>query len=147
MSAEVRDQLFQRMKDDLTGPGSADEVIPDRPADRYLTGILYPQAYPIGAEQDESLDLQDGDDEAGDAGAPEDVGLATTMRPASAGISFAAVAASGGVPVIVVRISCGTYTAEDRLGWYLVRSRGGVWWRSGYRGEDLVRNIHSRGPD
>lgn len=113
MSVEVREMLLQRMAEDLVGPATPDEVLLDRPADRYLTGILYPQRYPIGPDQDESLEVQDGDEEEPGSGAPENIGLATSMRPASAGISFAAEGHAGSAPVVVIRVSCGTYTAFE----------------------------------
>lgn len=111
MSADVRELLLQRMAEDLIGPAAPDEVLTDRPADRYLTGILYPQRYPVGPDQDESLEMQDADDEEPIGGEPDSVGLASTMRPASAGISFAAVGGSSHAPVVSIRISCGTYKA------------------------------------
>lgn len=116
MSAEVRENLLQRLAEDLVGPVATDEILPDRPTDRYLTGILYPQRYPIGPEQDESLEMQDGDEEESGDGVPDNVGLATAMRPASAGISFAARAESGTAPTVIIRISCGVYTAVQDPG-------------------------------
>ena len=35
---DARDTLLERMKVDLIGPESPDELISDRPTDRYLTG-------------------------------------------------------------------------------------------------------------
>lgn len=41
---DARDTLLERMKVDLIGPEAPDELISDRPTDRYLTGILFPLA-------------------------------------------------------------------------------------------------------
>jgi hypothetical protein len=105
----VRDQALERLKQDLIGPGRQDECISDRPADRYLTGILFPQELPAGAEEDDSLGMA-GDSGEDDANSDSDAqaAISTAMRPASMGLSFAV--ASGDSPErISVFISCGRY--------------------------------------
>lgn len=111
----AREILVQRLEADLIGPAAPDERMPDRPSDRYLTGILYPQRYPFGPEEDDELASQDDDSEtSGSAAEEETVGLVHAMRPATAGISFAVSAQDAEHdPEVVLRISCGTYTAVD----------------------------------
>ena len=71
----MRDILLNRLKQDLVGPYTDDEVLTARPSDVYLTGILWPRESRMGAEED------------------EEVSLAGLLRPCSAGVSFAARAA------------------------------------------------------
>src|SRR5690606_32399692 len=94
---------------DLIGPSGPSEILTDRPSDRYLTGILFPQRTAVGSDQDEGLGMEGGDNQAnGDPG----VALANTMRPASVGISFA-VRSVGADPSILIRISCGQYAVTE----------------------------------
>ena len=109
MADLVRDQLIQRLKTDLIGPGSPDEVIADRPSDRYLTGILYPVGSKISAAEDEQLEQAAEDDVEDDGAGIENVSLASTLRPSSAGLSFA-VEGRQGKPAIHLRVLCGTYS-------------------------------------
>src|SRR5688572_23438743 len=66
-----RDQLVRILERDLIGPrGGADEVIPDRPSDRYITGALYP---PQPVDPDERLnDEDDADVATAETGGPGD---------------------------------------------------------------------------
>ncbi len=87
----MRDILLDRIKCDLIGPYSEDEVLTARPSDVYLTGILWPRESRMGAEEDERLGFSgtDGSETEG-GGEEEEVSLAGLMRPCSAGVSFAA---------------------------------------------------------
>ncbi|MBL4557696.1 MAG: hypothetical protein JKP98_13095 [Rhodobacteraceae bacterium] len=59
---DARDTLLERMKVDLIGPEAPDELISDRPTDRYLTGILFPPRTTIAPEDDdEASDADDAD--------------------------------------------------------------------------------------
>lgn len=119
-----RDELIERLRRDLIGPFEESEVLESRPSDVYLTGILYPKRTEIGPEQDERLEI--GDEQAG---APEQgrsdasVSLSSTMRPSSAGVSFA-VASNSGQPTLTFTVTCGTYEATEvadrRLEWQRV---------------------------
>lgn len=86
---QVRELFVSRLVHDLVGPGAADETIPDRPTERYATGILYPKDVSLAPEEDE--DGGGADDEesvpalAADTGAP----LWVTRKPATMGLSFA----------------------------------------------------------
>ncbi|EXJ13585.1 helicase-related protein [Imhoffiella purpurea] len=102
----VREQLLERLIRDLVGPDAEGECLADRPTDRYLTGLLYPQEARAGAEEDENI-ATDGDADTEDS-ADTQVSMATTMRPASMGLSFAAACASG-TPEVDVEVSCARY--------------------------------------
>src|SRR4051812_19994515 len=90
-SLRARDELLARLRRDLVGPDDEHElIIRDKPSDRYLTGILYPQRLTIGPEEDDKLDSQGDDEDETNGSEKEAVPLALTRRPASAGLSFAA---------------------------------------------------------
>lgn len=106
----MRDSLLDRLRCDLVGPYTADEVLTSRPSDVYLTGILWPRETRMGAEEDERLGLSGGEDsETNGGGEEEEVSLAGLVRPCSAGVSFAARAAEGGPPGLDVAVRFATY--------------------------------------
>ena len=112
MLDHARLHIIERLEEDLVGPGDPWEVLCDRPTDRYLTGILYPQKLPLTGEEDEQIETEGG--QGDESGAPDPQSpIATAMRPASAGISFAATWESAS-PSINVEISCGSYHAEEQ---------------------------------
>lgn len=84
---DARDTLLERMKVDLIGPESPDELISDRPTDRYLTGILFPPRTTISPEDDD--EASDADDADAVGTALDGVKAASAFRPSSAGLSFA----------------------------------------------------------
>ncbi len=63
MSLDTRDIVRSRLRVDLIGPQAPEEVIADRPSDRYLTGILFPIGRVPEAE-DETLGV--GESEPGE---------------------------------------------------------------------------------
>ncbi len=85
---DPRDILAARLVDDLVGPLAADERIPDRPVDRYLTGILYPEESRFGADEN------DGDGAASGGGGDDDgaddaqIALHQQLKPSAMGLSF-----------------------------------------------------------
>jgi len=106
----IRASLFDRMRADLVGPLEANEVLDDRPTDRYLTGILFPQRSEFPDEEDEQLGAGDeGTEEAGGSAA-ESVKLSNVMRHATAGLSFAIKGNADELPAISPRVQCGTYS-------------------------------------
>ena len=106
----MRDSLLDRLRCDLVGPYTADEVLTSRPSDVYLTGILWPREARMGAEEDERLGLSSGDDSETDGGGEEEeVSLVGLVRPCSAGVSFAARAATEGSPGLDVTVRFATY--------------------------------------
>lgn len=106
---DARDIILERMKTDLIGPGTPDEVISDRPTDRYLTGILFAQRSGLSAEEDD--EASDADDADGTGTSLDGVKAASTFRPSSAGLSFA-VQPLGDSPALRVRVAGARYRAE-----------------------------------
>ena len=98
----MREILLDRLKQDLIGPYTEDEVLTSRPSDVYLTGILWPRETRMGAEEDEQFGLSGGEGTETDGGGEEEeVSLAGLSRPCSAGVSFAACSVGGGSEVDV----------------------------------------------
>lgn len=104
----IRDLFVERLAMDLIGPGSPDEVISDRPSDRYLTGILFPPRTVLGAEQDEDAETA-GDLEGGPGS--EAVAGANVARPSTAGLSFAVRPEPSSLACITVRVAGGRYVS------------------------------------
>src|SRR5688500_5341746 len=98
----ARERMISRLREDLVGPRSEDEVLVARPSDVYLTGILWPKNTTLAPEEDERLAVapsgEEGGDDAEDQAQPQAV---TMRRPSTAGVSFAARAQSG-IPEVTV---------------------------------------------
>lgn len=102
----MRDLLLARLKQDLIGPDTEDEVLTSRPSDVYLTGILWPRETRMGAEEDDRLSFSGAkEDETENNGGEEEVPLTSLMRPCSAGVSFAARARGKAKLDVVVRFA------------------------------------------
>lgn len=104
-----RNDTYNRLIQDLMGPKSDDEVLTDRPTQRYSTGILYPVDLPFEAEEDADAMGASNEDEDAAAGADDgSVSLLSSHKPSVAGISFAVqpIAAN---PSIKVEVKCATY--------------------------------------
>lgn len=89
---DIRQAFIEAVRADLIGPvGGPVEILQrERPSDRYLTGILYPeQDEDVGAEtaaeEDDDADSVPDDDEASDIPVP----MNAMRRPSSMGVSFA----------------------------------------------------------
>lgn len=84
-----RAEIVRRLREDIFGPRQgAFERIPERPSNRYLTGILFPQGSQIDPSEDDKLDSSQGsvsDDEP----VEDHVALFQSFRPSTCGISFA----------------------------------------------------------
>lgn len=104
--SDVRRHIVGRLGEDLVGPGKDDEIIADRPSDRYLTGILFPLRTVIGPEEDDDADSAAA--EEGDGGG-EAVSASNALRPSTAGLSFATRPEPGSFPAVTIRISCARY--------------------------------------
>ncbi|MBK8979630.1 MAG: DNA/RNA helicase [Planctomycetes bacterium] len=111
----ARDVLLERLREDLIGPVTCDERLPEPPSDRYLTGILFPRRCRVGAEEDERLGLG-ADDDDGAAEEQDAVQLSATVRPSTAGVSFHVAHAVGAGVRLHVRVCCGTYQAHHVVG-------------------------------
>ncbi|GLZ43614.1 helicase-related protein [Actinokineospora sp. NBRC 105648] len=129
-----RDALLSYLHRHLIGPAEGPvEVVDDRPNERYLSGVLYPQfkAADYGAEMPE-----DGEPLTDDVGAPVDdeaddpVTMSGQDRPSSVGISFVT---SQWSPV-VVEVQVGRYLGSDD-------GHESQWVRTGtaLTGDDAVR--------
>ena len=125
-----REQIANRLLEDLVGPIATDEVLRDRPSDRYMTGILHPQETEMAAEDDD--ELVGGDD--GDAEAdivPDGVPLISTLKPSSAGLSFCVDSDSN--PRLHLVVSCGSYSRfhvdDEEVETQEVRTREFQRWR------------------
>lgn len=98
----MRDILMDRLKRDLVGPHTEDEVLDARPSDVYLTGILWPRETRMGGEEDERLGSSGAEEtEMNGGGEEESASLAGMIRPCSAGVSFAARGADAGAEMDV----------------------------------------------
>ncbi|MDB4391784.1 helicase-related protein [bacterium] len=105
MTFDTRHNLESRLRADLIGPQDENEILIDRPADKYLTGILFPIGR-IPEEEDESLGIGEEDDIDGtslpDNGAP----LSSSFRPSSMGMSFCI---AGSKPVVRFELKAAQY--------------------------------------
>lgn len=107
MTASGRELLLERLYEDLVGPDASDEVLRDKPSDRYLTGILFPQRLDPGADEDERLEISGGGDD--EDSPPEDVPSASLQKPAAAGLSFGCASDEGDCARVSVRVTGGMY--------------------------------------
>lgn len=107
---DARDTMLERLKVDLIGPEANDEVITDRPTDRYLTGILFAHRTTISPEEDDEASDADDADYAGTS--LDGVKAASTFRPSSMGLSFA-VQSLGNEASLRVRVEGARYRAEE----------------------------------
>ena len=110
--------LLERLRLDVIGPSyGGDERIHDRPSDRYLTGILFPQNVEMAVEEDEKLeDVQAGKVENADTGNSDSVSLFRSLRPSTAGISFALSRWNAAPASILVKVSIGQYAKRELQG-------------------------------
>jgi len=104
---QLRQAIVQRLHRDLVGPDAPDEIIADRPSDRYLTGILFPRQLRMGAEEDD--ELAGGEEEVGETSEEAAVPLANCIKPASMGLSFAVDTPEGSKPVLRIKIEAARY--------------------------------------
>ncbi|WFU31427.1 helicase-related protein [Bradyrhizobium brasilense] len=109
-----REILVDRLETDLVGPRVPDEILESKPADVYVSGILWPKNTPIAPEEDEKLDASAGGEDDGAESADQAQARAVAMRrPSTAGISFAVSAGAGADPSVSVSIRFATYAEAD----------------------------------
>jgi hypothetical protein len=102
----VREGLVLRVREDLVGPFDIDEIVEERPSDRYLTGILYPPGEGVAVDEDDAPREETGaTDTDGEIG---EVPIYRSMRPSTFGLSFRV---RGDQPEIHVGLSGGRYEA------------------------------------
>jgi hypothetical protein len=115
-SLQPREIMIARLREDLIGPRTPDEVLTARPSDVYLTGILWPKNTELAPEEDERLSVAPAGDAAGDDAEDQAQPQAVSMRRTStAGISFA-VSAKTGSPSISASVRFGMYLDADNAG-------------------------------
>jgi hypothetical protein len=113
---EVRKSLTERLRLDLLGPASPDEVLRQNPAtregdtplSRYLVGILYPAGSLVTPEEDDSAN--DGGDGEEDGNPDPPVQITGIPKPSSIGLSFAV---ADNVTELVVEFRYGRYTPSE----------------------------------
>lgn len=107
-----RDRILARLVEDLVGPLAPNEVLSDRPTQRYSTGILYPRSAPMEPEENDEggLPVNVPDDAASE---PEEggVSLHAALKPAAAGLSFAVERSCSGddLPILQAEVACAVY--------------------------------------
>jgi len=113
---EFRRQLLERLRADLVGPLSADEVLEaeTRPSERYLSGILFPRNSDLPDDEEEELAAGEADEGGSDAAsaATAGVSLHNVKRPSTAGVSFAVDDAAK--PMISLRVLGAIYKPRWR---------------------------------
>ena len=111
----LRDDVLDRLREDLVGPGASAEILPEAASSRYLTGILYPQSTAFSPEEDETIpesNASDGGEEP-TAPAPAMVG---TFKPSACGFSFGVEQAGlDTAAVIALSVRYGRYEKEGTL--------------------------------
>ena len=107
-----RAEIAKRLKRDVIGPRAGGfEVIPERPSSRYLTGILFPQGSVIGQDEDDETDQPENDEDSS-SGVDDKVSLFASLRPSTAGFSFAVQSTSSN-DLVRIGVSCARYFVED----------------------------------
>lgn len=123
-SADCRNIVLGRLREDLIGPFRPDEKLTSRPSDVWLTGILWPQNTALAPEEDENLAVAPtGSDSDDDGGVQAQPAAAPMRRPSTAGLSFAVTA---GEPAVSVRIRFALYLPEEGAEGSLVWARKSV---------------------
>ncbi len=108
MSAvETRASIVRRLRQDLIGPFSEDEILEGRPLDIYLSGILWPLESSVDAAEDDGGPIDEDDDQQGGQ-----VSVFGQMKPSTMGISFAFTPTSKSL--FEVDYSFGVYVLQDK---------------------------------
>jgi hypothetical protein len=103
----ARHVVFDRLRQDLIGPHSAEEILTDSPSEVYMSGILYAQkSTHSGDEPVDSPQSGDDDDEA----AP--LSPQNGFRPSSMGLSFAIKPVDGDAALLRATVDLAQYDVE-----------------------------------
>lgn len=84
--SSVREHLVKILRQDLVGPRTDDEVFPELPTVRYLTGILYPAGTPTDEVEDE--EFRAAEDFGEESEAEEANPTRQALRQSSIGLTF-----------------------------------------------------------
>jgi hypothetical protein len=86
---EFREELRERLREDLIGPGEENERITDSPFMQYIAGVLYPLRPDSHTHKlDGEIDVDETDDDKGNVPDPA-ITLANMRYPPTMGITFA----------------------------------------------------------
>lgn len=109
----ARKAVIDRLRVDLIGPRDVEELLPARPSDIYLTGILWPRNTVLAPDEDERLAVAGGGETAGEDSDDQARPIAAGMRrPSTAGVSFAVRSLASEKPAVDIDISFGIYFPE-----------------------------------
>lgn len=109
-AVSARQAMLDRLESDLLGPDQPDEVLNERPSDRYLVGILYPPGEDVARVEDDSPREEPARPALEGSGEVADVPIYRSLRPSTFGMSFRV----RGTPAAVkIRLSGGRYTREE----------------------------------
>lgn len=109
----ARKAVIERLKTDLIGPRVPEELLPARPSDVYLTGILWPRNTLLSPDEDERLAVAGGGETTGEDTDDQARPAAAMMRrPSTAGVSLAVRCSRTETPAVDVEISFGVYLPE-----------------------------------
>jgi hypothetical protein len=110
----TRDFIGERLAVDLIGPAAVDEQLTDRPLDRYLSGMLWPQNTEYGQDDDDGGDRNAAEDGEEGEGQSEELPMSSLRKPSSMGLAFQLHRADGVYGIsgmrLPVRVSGGRYT-------------------------------------
>jgi hypothetical protein len=110
-----RDLVVERLALDLIGPKDGEnEIINERPSDRYLTGILFPKNLVVKEDDQADEDAAESKGNQADTSQDRGVALFRSIRPATMGVSFAVVSANGH-PKIRAQVTCAKYSKVEEL--------------------------------
>lgn len=105
----ARQRIVARLRQDLMGPLTEDEILHDSPSEIYMTGILFAQKNPLGAEEAEEAIIASNEEDESVSRVPPD-----TFRPSSAGLSFAVHPKDGESVLLILDIYAARYEARAR---------------------------------
>lgn len=111
---DVRQQLLNRLAEDLVGPKSgSEEIIDERPSARYLTGILYPQQTEFQEDEDEKIEAENGSGSNSEVDDTEQeaTSLFRSFKPAACGFSFSVEGDENAD--LWLRVTYGRYAASE----------------------------------
>jgi hypothetical protein len=86
----VRDEIVERLIQDIVGPHKFDEILENKPSDVYLSGILWPTRTEISLTEDDGISGDSEDDDISPG-----LSIAGQQRPSTMGLSFATSKDSG----------------------------------------------------
>ena len=104
----VRERLLNALRIDLLGPESADEVLSQSPATRYLIGMLAPHGTTLTPSEDEQAEGVEEESEQSEG----QTRISQSLVPSSIGISFVV---GGDRDAVRATATWGEYHSEERV--------------------------------